>query len=146
MLYRSLFTQLIREGTLRLVDAGGQTRVLGDGGRPQCTLRLHDRLLEYRLPTNPSLYFAEAYIDGRITIGYGSLEDFLAMTLRNYNRLQDHWLFKAFAVLAREGRWVKHYNPVGRARRNVAHHYDLSGALYDLFLDRDRQYSCGYFM
>ena len=74
------------------------------------------------------------------------LEDFLAMTLRNYNRLQDHWLFKAFAALAREGRWVKHYNPVGRARRNVAHHYDLSGALYDLFLDRDRQYSCGYFM
>src|SRR5439155_27025236 len=27
----------------------------------------------------------------------------------------------------------------------VAHHYDLSGALYDLFLDRDRQYSCAYF-
>jgi cyclopropane-fatty-acyl-phospholipid synthase len=27
----------------------------------------------------------------------------------------------------------------------VAHHYDLSGALYDLFLDSDRQYSCAYF-
>ncbi|MDE3240254.1 MAG: class I SAM-dependent methyltransferase, partial [Paracoccaceae bacterium] len=34
---------------------------------------------------------------------------------------------------------------MGRARRNVAHHYDLSGELYDLFLDEDRQYSCAYF-
>ena len=32
-----------------------------------------------------------------------------------------------------------------KARANVAHHYDLSGALYDLFLDADRQYSCAYF-
>src|SRR5205823_6297686 len=27
----------------------------------------------------------------------------------------------------------------------LAHHYDLSDQLYELFLDRDRQYSCGYF-
>jgi len=27
----------------------------------------------------------------------------------------------------------------------VAHHYDLNGRLYSLFLDRDRQYSCAYF-
>ncbi|WP_204327859.1 SAM-dependent methyltransferase, partial [Proteus mirabilis] len=32
-----------------------------------------------------------------------------------------------------------------RSKRNVAHHYDLSGKLYDLFLDTDRQYSCAYF-
>ena len=42
-------------------------------------------------------------------------------------------------------RWVHQYNPIRRARRNVAHHYDLSDQLYDLFLDRDRQYSCAYF-
>jgi hypothetical protein len=33
----------------------------------------------------------------------------------------------------------------GRARRNVAHHYDLDSRLYSLFLDSDRQYSCAYF-
>ena len=32
-----------------------------------------------------------------------------------------------------------------RAKRNVAHHYDLDRRLYDLFLDTDRQYSCAYF-
>nr|HMN55500.1 cyclopropane-fatty-acyl-phospholipid synthase family protein [Sphingopyxis sp.] len=32
-----------------------------------------------------------------------------------------------------------------RSKRNVAHHYDLDHRLYDLFLDENRQYSCGYF-
>ena len=32
-----------------------------------------------------------------------------------------------------------------RAKHNVAHHYDIDGSIYDLFLDADRQYSCGYF-
>ena len=27
---------------------------------------------------------------------------------------------------------------------NVAHYYDLSGELYDLFLDPKKQYSCVY--
>src|SRR3546814_14128257 len=40
---------------------------------------------------------------------------------------------------------VRQVNPAGRSRRHVAHHYDLSDRLYDLFLDRDRQYSCSYF-
>jgi cyclopropane-fatty-acyl-phospholipid synthase len=43
------------------------------------------------------------------------------------------------------GRRLKQFNPRKRARRNVAHHYDLDGRLYSLFLDADRQYSCAYF-
>src|SRR5690606_20571725 len=42
-------------------------------------------------------------------------------------------------------RHVTQYAPTPRAQANVAHHYDLSGELYDLFLDADKQYSCGYF-
>ena len=42
-------------------------------------------------------------------------------------------------------RRIDQYNPAPRAQRNVAHHYDLNGRLYSLFLDRDRQYSCAYF-
>ena len=40
---------------------------------------------------------------------------------------------------------LEQYNPVGTAQKNVAHHYDLRGELYDFFLDPDRQYSCAYF-
>ena len=36
-------------------------------------------------------------------------------------------------------------NTPTRARRNVAHHYDLKDELYELFLDDDKQYSCAYF-
>ena len=42
-------------------------------------------------------------------------------------------------------RRLKQFNRRRRARRNVAHHYDLDGRLYSLFLDGDRQYSCAYF-
>jgi len=39
---------------------------------------------------------------------------------------------------------VRQRNWRRRSRRNVAHHYDLDGRLYSLFLDSDRQYSCAY--
>ena len=55
------------------------------------------------------------------------------------------WLTKARMRLRRRARRIAQFNPMRRARRNVAHHYDLSGALFDLFLDADRQYSCAYF-
>jgi cyclopropane-fatty-acyl-phospholipid synthase len=42
-------------------------------------------------------------------------------------------------------RRIHQHNPANRSKSNVAHHYDLSDALYALFLDRDRQYSCAYF-
>jgi len=42
-------------------------------------------------------------------------------------------------------RGLAQYNPASRSKANVAHHYDLSAELYDLFLDADRQYSCAYF-
>jgi cyclopropane-fatty-acyl-phospholipid synthase len=42
-------------------------------------------------------------------------------------------------------RRLRQLNLRSRARRNVAHHYDLDGRLYSLFLDADRQYSCAYF-
>ena len=42
-------------------------------------------------------------------------------------------------------RHIRQFNPRRRSKNNVAHHYDLNGRLYSLFLDADKQYSCGYF-
>ena len=56
-----------------------------------------------------------------------------------------HPLAQLNYVLAWLKRRIHQHNPVSRAQRNVAHHYDLNGRLYSLFLDRDRQYSCAYF-
>jgi cyclopropane-fatty-acyl-phospholipid synthase len=54
-------------------------------------------------------------------------------------------LARAFSRVGMLTRHRQQANGLRRSRRNVAHHYDLSGKLYDLFLDKDRQYSCAYF-
>ncbi|MEQ8347488.1 MAG: cyclopropane-fatty-acyl-phospholipid synthase family protein [Sneathiellaceae bacterium] len=142
MLFPAVLKSLVRTGSLRLIDGRGRVHDLGDGTPPACTVRLGARRLDYTLALNPELSIGEAYVDGLLTIEDGSLYDFLAIAARNFDNLsRTPWL----AVLSRVMRGLKQHNPVGRARRNVAHHYDLSGSLYDLFLDSDRQYSCAYF-
>jgi cyclopropane-fatty-acyl-phospholipid synthase len=84
-------------------------------------------------------------MDGTLTIDQGTLPEVLDIILRNYQNLESSRLFIVANILQRQGRKIQQYNPLARARQNVAHHYDLSKELYDLFLDTDRQYSCGYF-
>ncbi len=145
MLFRILLKQAFRKGALRLVDSKGRSRVFGDGSEPKLTLRLHDARLEYSLAINSSLWFGEAYMDGRLTVEGGSIRDFMDLAARNYERMDRHPLAIVGELLTRRWRWRKQYNPIGKAQKNVAHHYDLSDELYRRFLDSDRQYSCGYF-
>jgi cyclopropane-fatty-acyl-phospholipid synthase len=83
-------------------------------------------------------------MDGTLTIEEGSLYDFLDLLVAN-DVAHPHELMRLCRAAALLVRRVYQLNPVWRARRNVAHHYDLSDQLYELFLDRDRQYSCAYF-
>ncbi|MGF1609360.1 MAG: class I SAM-dependent methyltransferase, partial [Kiloniellales bacterium] len=145
MLFRLMLKNVIREGSVRLIDAHGRSFTFGDGSGKRCTLRLHRKVLDYKLVLNPPLYIGEAYMDGDITVEEGTLYDFLEIAARNYGHLERLWYVKLFLLLARHARWVKQYNPIGKAQRNVAHHYDLSEELYKLFLDSDQQYSCAYF-
>lgn len=145
MLFQKLLQKVVKAGNLRIVDAGGKIHDCGDGSGPRCTLRLHRRLLEYKLVLNPPLYLGEAYMDGQIDLEEGTLRDFIELLARNYHYLENNGLVKFGFTLGGHVRRLKQYNPIGKAQQNVAHHYDLSGQLYDLFLDADRQYSCAYF-
>lgn len=145
MLFQKLLQKVIKNGSLRLIDARGRVTDFGDGTGRRCTMRLHNRRLEYKLVLNPPLYLAEAYMDGEVTLDEGTLRDFIEMLARNYHHLENNRLVKFGFTLGGHVRRLKQYNPVGKAQQNVAHHYDLSGQLYDLFLDADRQYSCAYF-
>ncbi|MFQ5467636.1 MAG: class I SAM-dependent methyltransferase [Kiloniellaceae bacterium] len=146
MLLEGFFRSLIQQGELTLIDATGRTHRFGtpESG-PRATMRLHDRRLHYRLLINPRLYLGEAYMDGTLTVESGSLYELLDLVGRNAGeRTVGRW--DALLLRARRlWRGLEQANPLGRAQKNVAHHYDLSGELYDLFLDSDRQYSCGYF-
>jgi cyclopropane-fatty-acyl-phospholipid synthase len=145
MLLAKLLRQVIREGRLAIRDSRGRTHQIGDDGPVSVTLCLHDKRVERELLLNPQLAFGEAYMDGRISFEGGDVGDFLHLAARNlgtgYGPAHWQWIANARTLLKRLGR----ANTLRRAHRNVAHHYDLSGALYDLFLDRDKQYSCAFF-
>jgi cyclopropane-fatty-acyl-phospholipid synthase len=146
MLASHFFRHLIRVGALTVVDAYGKTHRFAGAPGPAATVRLHDPALHTRLPLNPYLAAGEAYMDGTLTVEDGTIYDALELACRNGAAL-DNYLFTRLQTALKGLLNVFHtYNPVGRAQRNVAHHYDLSGALYDLFLDQDRQYSCAYFV
>lgn len=145
MLFQKLLQKVVKDGNLRIVDVGGKAYDCGNGSGPRCTMRLHKRHLEYKLVLNPPLYLGEAYMNGDIDLTEGTLRDFIGMLARNYHHLENNRLVRFGFALGGHVRRLKQYNPVGKAQQNVAHHYDLSGQLYDLFLDPDRQYSCAYF-
>jgi cyclopropane-fatty-acyl-phospholipid synthase len=145
MLANIIFGATIKTGNLTVIDAGGRPRTYGDGSGTPATIKLHDRPVEWNLFRNPRLGVGEAYMDGRLTVESGSLRDFLSICTSNMAVLDNIPLLSALDRLAGFIRYFGTINPVHRARRNVAHHYDLSGQLYDLFLDKDRQYSCAYF-
>ena len=144
LLARSL-GHLVRTGRLTVFDPLGETWRFGPGGGPSVSIRLTDRALPARLLANPSLALGEAYMDGTLRIEAGTLRDLLSICMTQMDavdalpgRRLTRWLdgFRTRSL---------HHNPIRRSHANVAHHYDISTDLYDLFLDADRQYSCAYF-
>jgi cyclopropane-fatty-acyl-phospholipid synthase len=145
MLVAHLLRHLVRVGTLQLIDAGGTLHRFSGTPGPRITIRLHDRALERSLFFNPRLALGEAIMDGRLTIEDAGVYDFLDFLAVNINAAPHNLLSPLYIGFGRAFRTFQQFNPLTRARRNVAHHYDLSDTLYDLFLDADRQYSCAYF-
>src|SRR5437773_1334992 len=133
-------TRLIRIGRLGVIDAGGNRHVFEGAPGPSATVRLHDPKLHWRLMLRPRLFVGEAYVDGRLTIEEGTLYDFVDVLMTNDAASFDALTARLGRAAGRALRLLHQYNPVPRARRNVAHHYDLSDELYELFLDGNRQY------
>ena len=148
MFFALMLDRLIKKGSLTYIDPQGRTHRYGglpaEGLRP-VTIRVNDAAIDFRLAAQPMLAVGEAYMDGKLTIEDGTLYDFLTLALANLeggnSPLWLNWTLKASHLMRR----LQQFNPMGTSRKNVAHHYDLSPALYDLFLDPDRQYSCAYF-
>ena len=145
MLLDSVLPRVIRVGRLSVIDAAGKPHVFEGSPGPAATVRLRDPALSWKLLVRPRLYVPEAYMDGALTIEEGSLYDLIDLLTANDVALPDSLLLRLGNAMGRLVRHIDQHNPIRRARRNVSHHYDLSDQLYELFLDRDRQYSCAYF-
>jgi hypothetical protein len=142
-LLQFLLKTFIRRGTFRVTTSRGTVFAFGDGtGRP-VSVRFATRAAEWGILLDPELKFGECYMNGSFVIEQGSIADVLAICL-GQNTDVPHWAWLQTWLRYLRRRFSQ-FDPRPRSRRNVAHHYDLDGRLYSLFLDADRQYSYGHF-
>jgi cyclopropane-fatty-acyl-phospholipid synthase len=139
--------RLLRRGELTIIAHDGMTYRYGapDPDLRPVRVRFADRRAPGEIARDPGLGAAETYMDGRLILEEGDILDLITLVRRN-NRWEDRkspkeGILKHRAFLHRLDRlnWQR------RAKRNVAHHYDLGNELYELFLGADMQYSCAYF-
>ena len=129
-----------------LVDANKKEFVIGKPLKnPPIKLKLLDKKLHYKLLFLPDLYFGEAYSDGSAVIENGSLTEFLEIAMRNIGRGPTSSYASVIKKIMGIYSNITKFNFAKNSKRNVSHHYDISEKLYDLFLDKNRQYSCAYF-
>jgi cyclopropane-fatty-acyl-phospholipid synthase len=131
-----------------LIDPeGNRHECQGSSEGPRATVRLLDRSLDRRLMLNPELAIGEGYMNGGLVMEEGStLYDFLDLCMVNIGSVREGTMRKLLAGIRGIRAAIRNWNPVHLAQGKVAHHYDLSDDLFDLFLDSDRQYSCAYFL
>ena len=146
-LFDRLFKRMIRDGEMRVTDHRGTVHTYG---KPSVTIapaafRLTDDASSRAIAITPVLGAAEAYMDGKLLLEQGDILDLLRLVTYNVRWDRDNPVRYRLWRQARVAGFVGQFNQERRARRNVAHHYDLSDRLYDLFLDVDRQYSCAYY-
>jgi cyclopropane-fatty-acyl-phospholipid synthase len=140
-----ILDRTVKSGHLEVVDAGGHSYGFGDKSGSPVVLRIADQRTEWELGLRPTLAVGEAYMEGRLTVEQGTIYDFFELLAANLQaRAWPRWM-QAAERLRFLTRRLRQINLRSTARRNVAHHYDLEGGLYGLFLDEDRQYSCAYF-
>ncbi len=140
-----LLDRIVRRGSLTVQTADGAAFSYGDGREPRVAIKLMDRRLERQIALNPNLAVGEAFTDGRLVMNEGRIYDLIALVLANTGASpMPRWALTADSLRFLTRRMAQ-FNPISRSRRNVAHHYDIDGHIYDLFLDPERQYSCAYY-
>ena len=148
MLLVVFLNRVITQSGFNLVDANGNVHQIGTrcAGAQPLTVKILDKKLHYKLLFYPDLYFGEAYTEGTLQVENGTISDLLEILVRNLARKMK--VNRVNAIIRKiQGviNYTKNLNFIQKSRKNVAHHYDITDELYDLFLDLKRQYSCAYF-
>ena len=142
----SFLNSLFKKEGFVLIDANSKKYIIGNPQKNKpLTLKLLNKNLHFKLLINPDLYFGEAYMDGSLVIENGSLTEFLEIAFKNIGRNEINNYGYLLKKIKGTFRYLTNFNFAKKSKENVAHHYDISDDLYELFLDPKRQYSCGYF-
>jgi cyclopropane-fatty-acyl-phospholipid synthase len=136
--------RLIRRGSFTVTTARGKSYTFGDGRGTPVAVRFTSTKAQRSVLLDPELKLGEAYMDGTFVVERGSIADVMAILFGQPRVPVPNWT-RPPRLIRYLFRRLQQFNPRSRARHNVAHHYDLDGRLYRLFLDGDEQYSCAYF-
>jgi cyclopropane-fatty-acyl-phospholipid synthase len=142
-LLRFFLSRFIKRGSIQFTTASGTKFTCGDGCGEPVSVGFLTTAAEHHVLLEPELALGEVFMDGTFIVERGSIAQVLSIALDRpailplWAKVQ-WWLRYMF-------RHAQQFNPRGRSKNNVAHHYDLDGRLYSLFLDDDKQYSCAYF-
>ncbi len=124
---------------LRLVLWSGDE--VGADGNGDLRLHIRDRAAFYKLLADPALHFGDLYSIGRLEVE----DDLVAFLEHVYTGVaetnEQNWLKRVHTLVRRDPR----ANTLTGSRANIHHHYDLGNRFYELWLDREMQYTCAYF-
>jgi cyclopropane-fatty-acyl-phospholipid synthase len=139
--FQRFLESIIHEGSLTVRIGKGEPFTVGSG-EPRLSVFVKDAATAARLAANPAMALGEGFMDGKVVVENGSIYELLDLAGRNLKHRKTPRLGPVRRTISD---WFMQANARAQARRNVAHHYDLSGELYRRFLDADMQYSCAYF-
>lgn len=145
VIFKRMVAKLVKTGTLGVYFPDQSFAQFGNGTLPRITLRLTHTNAVRQLVMNPDLALGEAYMNGDLFIDGDDLHGLLHLLIMNLAPERRVWWHRLAGAARFALRGAAQTNGHTKSRRNVEGHYDLSGELYDLFLDQDRQYSCAYF-
>ncbi|MBV2142549.1 cyclopropane-fatty-acyl-phospholipid synthase family protein [Falsochrobactrum sp. TDYN1] len=143
---RVVLNHMIKTGDLAVTDADGARFSYGDKTGTPVHIRFNSAHAERAVAFNPELKLAECFMDGEIDFLEGDIYTLLQIVFENTGptAAKEPWM-RAMGHLRILFRRFQQMNTLTRSSNNIKSHYDLSGELYDLFLDPDKQYSCAYF-
>jgi|DEB0MinimDraft_10_1074344.scaffolds.fasta_scaffold05358_2 cyclopropane-fatty-acyl-phospholipid synthase len=138
-----LLTKFITSRSI-LIQFEGRDYLI-DNNTEAIILKINHKKFLIKLFYAPSLVLTEGYMEKDYELPNSSFYEFADLLIENYNlyleKFSRTYLSRLFLIINP----LFQLNFSKKSKNNVASHYDLSDKLYDLFLDKTRQYSCAYF-
>ena len=138
-----LLTKFINSKSI-LIQFEGKDHLI-DNNTEALILKINHKKFLIKLFYAPSLVLTEGYMDKDYELPNSSFYEFTELLIDNYNLYLEKFSRTFFSRLFLIINPLFQLNFSKISKSNVASHYDLSDKLYDLFLDKTRQYSCAYF-
>ena len=138
-----LLTKFITSKSV-LIQFEGKDHLI-DNNTEALILKINHKKFLIKLFYAPSLVLTEGYMDKDYELTNSSFYEFTELLIDNYNLYLEKFSRTFFSRLFLIINPLFQLNFSKISKNNVASHYDLSDKLYDLFLDKTRQYSCAYF-